>query len=129
VGDATLRNSLASVNASGAAAESAHIDFYDSQRAVLRADLKHPGVVMLTDSNYPGWKAYLDGRRVPILSANFLFRAVLAPAGSHSIEFRYDPGSFYYGAAISFASLALAVGWWIRAFKAAGRRSPLPTTG
>ena len=92
-------------------AQPASIMSYDSQRVVIHAALQQPGIVMLTDSNYPGWNAYLDGHRVPILSANYLFRGVLAPAGSHTVEFRYEPKSYVYGGIISLFSLLLLSAW------------------
>jgi uncharacterized membrane protein YfhO len=100
--------------AKGVSAEPASIVSYDSQRVVIHATLDHAGIVMLTDSNYPGWNAYLDGQPVPILSVNYLFRGVLAPAGSHLIEFRYQPKSYLFGGLISLGAcvviLAIAFG-------------------
>ena len=95
----------------GIRAQPASIVSYDSQRVVIHATLEGPGIVMLTDSNYPGWNAYLDGRRVPILAANYLFRGVVAPAGSHTIEFRYEPNSYFYGGLISLCALLLVLAW------------------
>ncbi|MCC6887492.1 MAG: hypothetical protein IT536_03065 [Hyphomicrobiales bacterium] len=49
------------------------------------------GVLVLHESDYPGWVAEIDGRRVPILRADILFRAVEVPAGDHYVVFRYAP--------------------------------------
>ena len=103
----------------GVPAQPASIVSYDSQRVVIQATLNRSGIVMLTDSNYPGWNAYLDGRRVPILSANYLFRGVLTPAGSHTIEFRYEPKSYFYGGFVSLFSLLLLTGWTLGSGKRA----------
>ena len=41
---------------------------------------------------YPlGWKAFIDGEPAPLLRANFLFRAVSVPPGSHVVEMRFEP--------------------------------------
>lgn len=45
---------------------------------------------------YPGWKAYLDGRRVPIRAAAIdrfvpVLRSVEIPPGVHDVEFRFEP--------------------------------------
>jgi len=68
-----------------------------------------PSIVVLTDAYYPGWKAYIDGRKADIFRANSLFRAVEVPAGTHSVLFRYEPTSFYLGIVISLLTLCFVV--------------------
>ncbi len=79
---------------------------YQPERVVVAADLAAEGVLVLTDSWYPGWRAVVDGQPVPIHRADVLFRAVRLPAGSHTVEFVYAPASFRIGLAISLAALA-----------------------
>jgi uncharacterized membrane protein YfhO len=62
---------------------------------------------VLNDTNYPGWQAYVNGTPARILTANFLFRGVLVPAGKSTVEFKYRPRSFRIGAGVSFAAFAL----------------------
>jgi hypothetical protein len=112
-GDRTRRNLESVFRAAPARAQAASIRFYDSQRVSIRAVLERPGIVMLTDSNYPGWGAYLDGHRVPILSADYLFRGVAASAGAHEIEFRYEPKSYFCGGLISLSALLAGLAWLI----------------
>jgi uncharacterized membrane protein YfhO len=64
---------------------------------------------MLTDTNFPGWRASIDGKPTPILTANYLFRGVLVPAGRSIVAFDYWPNSFVYGAYISAASLVVVL--------------------
>jgi hypothetical protein len=66
------------------------------------------GYLVLLDSYYPGWRAYVDGKQAEILRANYAFRAVRVPAGKHRVEFVYRPWSFYAG--LSLTSLALILG-------------------
>ena len=61
--------------------------------------------LVLSDSYYPGWEAEVDGVPVPIHRANMAFRAVVVPEGKHTVEFRYRPDSFYYGAGVSAFTL------------------------
>ncbi|MBK8028848.1 MAG: YfhO family protein [Chloroflexi bacterium] len=49
------------------------------------------GWLYLADTDYPGWKATLDGESVPIYRANLMFRAVQVDAGLHEVVFRYEP--------------------------------------
>ncbi|MGA2112243.1 MAG: YfhO family protein [Anaerolineales bacterium] len=63
------------------------------------------GYLVLSDTYYPGWQATLDGASVPILRADYAFRAVRIPPGDHMVEFRYRPLSFWGGALLSAVSL------------------------
>jgi uncharacterized membrane protein YfhO len=76
---------------------------------MIKCEAPEQGFAVLADSFYPGWKATVDGRRVPILRANGLFRAVAVTPGIHEIVFRYRPAGFYTGMAISLAFLAVSV--------------------
>ncbi len=82
---------------------------YQPERVLIQADLASPGYLVLTDSYYPGWRAFVDGQEQPVLRAEYLFRAVYLTTGSHQVEFRYEPGSFRWGMAISMSTLALMV--------------------
>jgi hypothetical protein len=44
---------------------------------------------------YPeGWNCYIDGKLTPTFRANYILRGVMVPAGSHAIEWRFEPASF-----------------------------------
>ena len=82
-----------------------HIEKYETDRIILRVETDAPSIVVLTDSYYPGWCAFVDGARRPIWRANSLFRSVEVPAGQHEILFRYRPASLYRGMWIFSACL------------------------
>lgn len=54
-----------------------------------------------------GWQAFLDGKPVDHIRANYLLRAMRIPAGSHRVEFVFKPLSFYQGRIISRISSSL----------------------
>jgi hypothetical protein len=72
-----------------------------------------PGRLVLSEVNYPGWQARVDGRRVPIVTEHALLRAVDLPAGEHTVEFDFKPISVFAGAGLSLAGVAaLAAVLW-----------------
>jgi len=82
-------------------------------RVVIEADLEEPGLLVLADSYYPGWKAFVDGKETKIYRMNYVMRGVFMPGGQHRVEFRYDPLSFKVGAIISLTSVVMVAGFLI----------------
>jgi hypothetical protein len=69
----------------------AEITDYQIDSAEIHVEAPIPGYVFMSDTYFPGWKAYLDGQQVPILRAWLNFRAVKTPAGKHILKFFYRP--------------------------------------
>jgi hypothetical protein len=81
----------------------------EPERVVLDCAARAGGMLVLSDSYYPGWVARVDGAPAPIHRVNRIFRGVVVPAGVHRVEFRYEPLSFKLGALLSLLSLAGAL--------------------
>ncbi len=64
-------------------------------------------ILFLSDTYYPGWQADIDGIKTDIVKANYAFRAIAVPKGSHTINFIYLPFSFTSGVYLSLTSLAV----------------------
>ena len=105
-------------------ADAAEITKYESERVEVTATTNQSGYLVLADSLYPGWRAFVDGQPAPILRVDVLFRAVLIEPGTRRIVFEYHPGAFQWGVLISSVSLAL-VGMISIALYLIGRREPL----
>jgi uncharacterized membrane protein YfhO len=82
---------------------------------------------VVSDSYYPGWRAAVDGRPVPLLRTNVLLRGVPVPAGRHQVRLWFAPLSVRLGFALSALTLvangaALAwAGWTGRGGSSAAR--------
>ena len=74
------------------------------------ADVTCDGLVVVGDPYYRGWRASVDGRRVPIQEYEGRIRAVRVEPGRHRIEFRYQPASLAIGAGLTLLGLSFAVG-------------------
>ncbi|HEY7428805.1 MAG TPA: YfhO family protein [Gemmataceae bacterium] len=73
-----------------------------------------PALLFFGDSYHPDWRAYVDGRRQPMLRADGNFMAVAIPAGKSEVRFRFRPHMFIRGLVISGLGAAgfLAVLVW-----------------
>jgi hypothetical protein len=90
--------------ASPAAGAAVRAVSYGPEQVALDVTLDAPGVLVLADTWYPGWQATVDGQPAMLLRANYLFRAVLLPAGQHRVLFEYRPATLSRGAGISLAA-------------------------
>jgi len=86
---------------------SASVVTYEPELVRVRVEVPDTGYLVLLDAYYPGWMATVDGVAEPIMRANSMFRAVLVPAGDHTVEFRFRPDSLRVGGAISLVSVGL----------------------
>ena len=75
----------------------------------VRTKSTRAGFLVTSDAFYPGWRARIDGRDVPLYRADYAIRGVPVPAGEHTVRFDYRPRSFYLGAGISLISLLLLI--------------------
>lgn len=80
---------------------------YSSSKISLTVFSTVPKLLFLSDTYYPGWKAYVDNKETKIYRADYAFRAIFVPKGLHNVRFLYKPESFYLGGKISIISLAL----------------------
>ena len=80
---------------------------YDADYLSLEIDARADGLLVLTDTFYPGWHVWVDGIEQPIVRTNFLFRGVVVRAGPHRVEFKFQPASFALGLTISLITIGL----------------------
>lgn len=90
----------------GDVAATARIQEYTPLRVVVNVQCEQPGMLVLADTWYPGWKVRVDGAPSPLYRADWVLRAVAVPAGEHRVEFYYAPLSFWSGAALSLLTVA-----------------------
>ena len=82
-------------------------DKYTASKIGITIRTYSPGFLVLLDSYYPGWHAYVDGKSAKIYRADYLYRAVYIPCGGiHKIKFIYRPLTVIIGIVVSFSALA-----------------------
>jgi hypothetical protein len=99
------------------------VTYASPQRAAVSGDFVPGELVVLTDTYYPGWRAFQDGREVPVLRVDYALRAVQIEEPSQRIDFVYLPASFRLGAFGTLCGLGLLAGVGM-AVVAGRRRGP-----
>jgi hypothetical protein len=82
---------------------------YENNRVRLNVETDENGYLVLADSYYAGWKAFVNGQETPILHANYVLRSVIVPKGKSVVEFRFEPPLFRLGAWMSIGACVLCV--------------------
>lgn len=85
----------------------AQIIKYEPQNIIMETGSREKATLVLTDTFFPGWKAYVDGSETKISKTESAFRAVDLPSGNHEIIFKYQPKSFYWGFIVSLLTFML----------------------
>jgi len=98
------------------------IDEYKPNRIELHSFSKKPSYLLLNELYYPGWQAYVDGKKTEILRADYIFRAIHLDSGSHQISFIYRPLWFYLGALISCIAIIFVSGFFIFKYQKSAHR-------
>ena len=76
-------------------------------RVEIDVELSGPGMLVLTDAFYPGWKVTVDddpGFAIPVYGC---VRGVSLTGSEKKVVFRYEPASFSWGLAVTLLGLAL----------------------
>jgi len=74
---------------------------HKDEEVKLSVNAPVPGYVVLTDTYYPGWRARLGGRELPVLPAYLAFRSIFVPEGKADLVLTYEPASFRIGLWVS----------------------------
>ena len=78
------------------------------------------GMLILGDNYFPGWRAAVDGRSVPVYEAYTVVRGVILDKGAHRVEMVYRPLSVILGGGMT----ALGMGFTTVLALMARRRNP-----
>jgi len=68
---------------------------YGNNQVSIDVTASRRGIVVLSESSYPGWHATLNGKPANIVRLNYLFQGVEVDSGKQQIVFRYQPPLFY----------------------------------
>ena len=74
---------------------------FATQSISIQTESPAPSMLVVSQTYYPTWKAYVDGRPAMIWRANYAFQAIEVPAGRHHIQLVYKDGKLLAGAVLS----------------------------
>ncbi len=80
---------------------------WSAQRVRFGVKTAAPTMVVIAQSFYHNWRAFLDGQQVRLWRANYAWQALEIPAGQHEVTLVYRDRAFYLGAVASALSQAL----------------------
>ena len=82
---------------------------YSPNRVTIKATLFEDGYLVLGDTFYPGWNAYIDGKKSRVLKTDYILRSVFLEKGDHIVKFVYEPKSFTIGMIITLTSIIILI--------------------
>jgi len=83
---------------------------YQPNELMYKSSTVSEKLVVFSEIYYPaGWNCFVDGKEVPYFRANYVLRAMIAPAGDHEIKFTFNPRSYVAGNKVSLASSLILI--------------------
>jgi hypothetical protein len=93
--------------ASGGGSDEVKALKYDPSSIELSTQASRGSLLVLSETNYPGWKAWLDDRPTEIYSTDIALRGVIVPAGVHRVRMEFRPLILPISLGISLATAIL----------------------
>ncbi|WP_372756447.1 YfhO family protein [Mariniflexile sp.] len=82
--------------------------YYKPNYLKYESDNSNNGFVVFSEIYYGnGWKTFIDGKETSHMRVNYTLRGMEVPAGTHTIEFKFDPDVVKTGSRIALASSVL----------------------
>ncbi len=116
--DEVLFDSLSRFSNGNSTTRPVHIVSYAPDRIKLQVDSGTPGVLVLTDTYFPGWSATVNGKLTPVLPTDVAFRGVVMDSNPAVVEFEYHPKTAVFGWVLAATTIPLFLAlMWIQRSK------------
>ncbi|MFK7949412.1 MAG: hypothetical protein AB8G11_17605 [Saprospiraceae bacterium] len=86
---------------------------YEPEKLTYSYNIASDQLALFSEVYYPtekGWNMYIDNEKVDgLMKANYILRAMRLPKGSHTLEMRFEPKSYYTGVTIGYIASSLVL--------------------
>ena len=110
-------------------AEPVRLSEEGSDRLSIAARLDRPGLLVVNDSWFEGWRAEVDGEPTPILRVDGLVRGVWLGSGHHVVRMSYRPRGLVAGFLISLVTLGALLAFVVIGPRSVGAETQTAATG
>jgi len=97
------------LNCSDTDERSLRVISYSPNAISLNIDTPCNAILASSEVMYPGWEAWIDGKKSLLFEGNLAFRTLYVPEGSHTIVIRYNPRIFALGGMVSLLTLVACI--------------------
>ena len=92
----------------GAEFKEAEIMHYSPNRIIIKTELTKPGVLILSEIYFPGWRALDNGKEISLFRMNYVLRGIILSEGKHEIEIFFMPTYFNLVKTVSISSFLIS---------------------
>jgi hypothetical protein len=82
---------------------------YGANKILLDVETKSAGLLWMSEIWFSAWKARIDGKPAKVFCADKSFRAIVVPAGAHTVEYYYSSRYFIIGGTMTLITMILSV--------------------
>jgi len=65
--------------------------------------------IIFSQNYFPGWRAYINDKRVPLYMVNGLIQGIEVPSGAFTLKFQFVPISLYLGIVVGILTLSVSL--------------------
>jgi len=85
---------------------------YEDEYVAIDCDINEESFFMITDTFFPGWKAYVGPRAIPIVRADYIYRGLKLSPGRYTLVMSYSPQANRWARDVSITVFIIAVILW-----------------
>jgi hypothetical protein len=108
--DERFKDQLTGLNIQPDSAASIRHTEYRANHLTYETNVASEQLAVFSEIYYDkGWNAYIDGQPAQHFRVNYVLRAMRIPAGSHKVEFRFEPKVYATGEKVSLAGSVILI--------------------